>query len=212
MKRGLLYQIWRISQIVLIGIICGCSTPSMKATFEDGSFSTFPEHYSKKAMEYEKTGDLYRSLQNWEIVRSFQAGDKEVEKKIENLKVKLNTLAEEHFNKGVAYYKNNNVRESRNEFLLVLQFNPEHKGALEYLKDRLAGEDFIMYEVKKDDTLKEIARKIYDDPQKDFLIAYFNDMGKDTKLIPETMLRIPVLESNPKKPNSMDLKVKTSRQ
>jgi tetratricopeptide (TPR) repeat protein len=183
----------------------------MKATFKDGSFSTFPEHYSKKAMEYEKTGDLYRSLQSWEIVRKFQTGDKEVEKKIENLKVKLNTLAEEHFNKGVAYYKNNDVRASRNEFLLALQYNPEHKKALEYLKDRLAGEDFIMYEVKKDDTLKEIAGKIYDDPQKDFLIAYFNDMEKDAKLMPETMLRLPVLESIPKKPNSTGLKLKTPK-
>ena len=199
MKRNLLYQIWRISQIVLIGIIFGCTIPSMKATFEDGSISTFPEHYRKKAMEYEGTGDLYRSLQSWEIVRSFQTDDQEVAKKIKDLKVKLNSLADEHFNKGVSHYKNNDVRASRNEFLLALQFNPEHKVALEYLKDKLAGEDFRMYEVKKGDTLKEIARKIYDDPQKEFLIAYFNDMGKDAKLIPETTLRLPVLESIPKK-------------
>ena len=199
MKRVLLYQIWRICKIVLIGIIFGCATPSMRATFEDGSFSTFSEHYRKKAMEYEKTGDLYRSLQSWEIVRSFQTGDQEVTNKIKDLKVKLNTLADEHFNKGVSHYKNNGVRASRNEFLLALRYNPEHEEALEYLKNKLAGEDFRMYEVKKGDTFKEIARKIYDDPQKEFLIAYFNDMGKDAKLIPETTLRLPVLESIPKK-------------
>ncbi len=41
--------------------------------------------------------------------------------------------------------------------------------------------------------------RIYNDPQKDFLIAYFNDLGKDPKLVPKTILRLPILEiSQPK--------------
>jgi len=59
----------------------------------------------------------------------------------------------------------------------------------------LPGEDYILYRAKGGETLKEIARRAFNDPNKDFLIAYFNDLRIDSKLVPGNTLRLPVLES-----------------
>jgi tetratricopeptide (TPR) repeat protein len=63
------------------------------------------------------------------------------------------------------------------------------------LKHKLPGEDYTLYQVKGGDTFKGIARKTFNDPNKDFLIAYFNDLRIDSKLVPGNTLRLPVLES-----------------
>ena len=105
----------------------------------------------------------------------------------------------QHFKKGQSYYQSNSIPAARKEFLLTLYYNPDHTEALSYLKNRLTEEDYTLYEVNAGDTLREIARKNYNDPQKDFLIAYFNDLGKDPKLTPKMILMLPILEiSQPK--------------
>ena len=218
MKRYLPYPIWLISQVLLIILIWGCaaappkppappepaappaSTVPAPPTVERDPFSVFPELYRQKAAEYEKKGELSRALQSWQIVNNFIPADAEAAQKIGDLKTQMQTLADQHFKKGVSAYQNNSLPAARKEFLLALSCNPDHMDALNYLKNKLTGEDYRLYEVQKGDTLKEVARKTYNDPQKDFLIAYFNDLGKNVSLTPKTALKIPILESTPPPP------------
>jgi tetratricopeptide (TPR) repeat protein len=183
--------------ILVILLALGCAAlptkPSEKALEKD-SFSVFPERYRKQALEYEKNGELPRVLQCWEIVNAFQPADEEVNKKIATLKTQIHILADQHFKKGISYYQSRSIPIARKEFLITLYYEPEHREALSYIKNRLNEEDYLRYEVAPQDTLKEIARKVYRDPQKDFLIAYFNDLGKDPKLTPRKILRLPLLD------------------
>ncbi len=200
---------WAIS-IFLIGVILGCAAtppkppepiPPPVPVVEKDPYSQFPEYYRRKAMEYEKQGELKKALYRWQIVASFIPNDEEAVKRVTELKGQLQRSADEHFRKGLSYYQKNLFLEARKEFLLTLYEQPEHKEALNYLKNKLLGDEYKSYEVKKGDTLKDIAQKYYNDPQKDFFIAYFNDLGKDPRLIPKTILKIPVLESSsPKLP------------
>ena len=132
-----------------------------------------PQRYLDLAMRYEKSGELPKALLCWEVVQTFQPTDEEVARKIADLKARMLALAEQHFKQGVSYYKSNSIPAARREFALTLYYNSEHTEALAYLKNRLNEEDYTLYEVNAGDTLREIARKTYNDPQKDFLIALF---------------------------------------
>jgi tetratricopeptide (TPR) repeat protein len=196
-RKLFLHKIWQISLVFWVIVIWGCAAPPTKPTEEKDPFSIFPERYRNKAMEYEKKEELQKALQSWEIVSSFTPSDEAVVKRIVGLKAQIQTLSDQHFKKGLSYYKTNSIESARREFLLVLSYNPDHKEALDYLKHKLTGEDYILYEVGKGDTLKAIAKKKYNDAQKDFLIAYFNDLGKDGRLGPKTTLKLPILEATP---------------
>lgn len=157
-------------------------------------YSQFPDRYRNQAMEYEKSDELPRALQCWEIVLAFRPDDEEGTQKIAALRKQMQTLADEYFKKGLGYYQSHSIPAARKAFLLTLYYNPDQAEALSYLKDRLTEEDHTLYEVKPGDTLKEIAKKVYNDPQKDFLIAHFNDLEKDPKLTPKTTVRLPILD------------------
>ena len=196
----------RITPIILLLLILGCAAAPPKPTLPPApakdSFSVFPERYRHLAVEHEKAGELPRALQDWKIVNSFEPADQEVIKKMDSLKTRMHALAREYFKKGVSYYENHSVATARKAFLLTLYYDPDNKEALSYLKSKLVEEDHTIHEVKPGDTLKGIAKKVYNDPQKDFLIAYFNNLGKNPQPSPKTTLRLPVLEGSPSGPEA----------
>jgi tetratricopeptide (TPR) repeat protein len=199
MKRSLIRSVGRWGVIFWVLVLVGCAatppkpTPE-KPTPEKTSLPSSPQRYLDLAMRYEKSGELPRALLCWEVVQTFQPTDEEVARKIATLKARILALAEQHFKQGLSYYKSNSIPAARREFALTLYYDSEHSEALAHLKNRLNEEDYILYEVKAGDTIREIARKNYNDPQKDFLIAYFNDLGKDPKLAPKMILLLPILE------------------
>lgn len=163
------------------------------------AFSAFPDRYRLKAHENEKRGDLPKALRAWEIVISFIPADEEAEMKISRLKKQIAMLADQHFHKGLAFFRGHSFAMARKEFLFVLYLKPDHKEALQYLKERMAGEEIFTYEVNKGDTIKGVARKFYKDPGKDFLVAYFNGLKVDGHIEPPLILRMPALETLPMK-------------
>jgi tetratricopeptide (TPR) repeat protein len=160
-------------------------------------FSCFPDRYRLKARENEDGGDLPKALKAWEIVKSFIPADEEADKKIAQLKEEIPAAADLHFQKGVAFFQSHSYSLAQKEFLFALYLKPDHGEAAHYLKEKMAGEDIFTYEVRKGDTVKKVARKIYKDPQKDFLIAYFNGLKVDSRLEPPLILRMPIVNSPP---------------
>jgi len=162
-------------------------------------FSDLPDRYRLKAREAGKRGDLPKALKAWEVVKTFIPADEEAGGKIVQLKKQIPATAEQHFRKGLAFFQSHSYTLARKEFLFVLYLKPDHKEALQYLKERMAGEEIFTYEVKKGDTIKGVARKFYKDPQKDFLVAYFNGLKGDGHIEPPLILRMPALETPPMK-------------
>jgi tetratricopeptide (TPR) repeat protein len=188
--------------VLLVLVTLSCAAPPKKPTeptepivpIEKDPFSTFLEECRSKAVTYEKDGELLRALKGWEIVASFIPTDEEVTRRIATLKTQIVSVADQHFKQGLSFYQRNSMEAARKEFLVTLYYNPAHKEALNYLKEKLPGEDYTLYRAKGGETLKEIARKILNDPNKDFLIAYFNNLKIDSKLAPGSTLRLPILE------------------
>ena len=218
MKNRFIKNLFLIFSSLVLFFVTGCATspekskqlPSLSAitgaeTGKD-SFSGFPERYRLKAREDEKRGDLPKALKGWEIVKSFLPTDAEAGKRIPQLNKQIDAVTEWHFQKGLALFKSHSYGSARKEFLLTLYLKPDHAEAIQYLKQKIAGEDSISYEVKKGDTIKEVARKIYKDPQKDFLISYFNNLKVDSSIQPPMTLKIPILDLAPSKETSASTK------
>ena len=207
MKNLFTQKIFPLFLPLVLVLLSGCATSPEKSTpflfpssltgqeSKKDPFSDFPERWRLKARENEKKGDLPKALEAWEVVKSFIPDDNEAERKVAQLKKQIPAVADQHFQKGVAFSKTHSYALARKEFLFALYLMPDHAEAIQYLKQKLAGEDFLTYEVKKEDTIKEVARKIYKDPQKDFLIAYFNGLEADGQIEEPLILRMPILDS-----------------
>ena len=157
---------------------------------------TFLSSYcQKKSLEYEKMNELQMALYYIQIAGSLNPDDKILARRIAVLKSTITNKARRHFKKGVVYFKKNRLKYARKQFLITLRYNPDHIGALEYLKNTLAPKEYIIYKTKKGDTLKSISRKFYSDNKKDFLIVYFNNLKSSKKPAPGTTLKLPMLKS-----------------
>ncbi|MEJ2658959.1 MAG: tetratricopeptide repeat protein, partial [Desulfobacterales bacterium] len=118
---------------------------------------------------------------------------------ISRLKITIAVKSNAYFKKGKEFYGQNRFEEARNQFLTALRYNPDHKPALDYLKNRLIPKEYIFYTTGKSDSLKEISKRFYKDPDLDFLIAYFNNLETGSAPGSGMTLLLPILpaEVNP---------------
>lgn len=173
-----------------------------ETALEKDSFQGSPEKYYLEAIKLERRGEFPKTLFYWRVVQSFTPHDQEVSGKVLFWETRIRKEAENHFSKGLENFKQNSAQEARKEFLIALAYNPEHHQALDYLKHKLNEPVWTIYEVKKGDNMKKISQEIYKDPEKDFLIAYFNPLDSRDPLRPGMTLKLPILP-----PAWMDKKV-----
>jgi tetratricopeptide (TPR) repeat protein len=111
------------------------------------------------------------------------------------LETHIRREADRHFSKGLEHFQKNSIQEARREFLLCLAYQPDHVQALDYLKRRLNEPDTLAYQTREGDTLKKISQEVYQDAEKDFVIAYFNNLETGDSLKPGLTLTLPVITS-----------------
>lgn len=161
----------------------------------------FPSsYYLEKATAYENNDELQTALVYMKIAGTLNPDNQKIIKKISALESTINDKADEHFRNGVIFYNKKRFKAARKQFLTALRYDPHHEEALDYLKNRLIPNGYIRYRVEKNDTLKNISEKFYKDPEKDFLIVYFNDLKSGTEPLPGTVLKLPILPSNVTRP------------
>jgi tetratricopeptide (TPR) repeat protein len=158
-------------------------------------FQALPEKIRLKALELEKNGEFPKALFYWKVVHRFEPHNRAASEKMKALETHIRREAERHFSKGVERFQKNLMREARREFLLCLAYQPEHVQALDYLKHKLYEPDSLAYETREGDTLKKISQEIYQDAEKDFLIAYFNNLEHRDSLKSGLTLKLPVITS-----------------
>jgi tetratricopeptide (TPR) repeat protein len=205
-------QILLLLLAILVLSNCAAVPVSTEEAVTPAAAVLLADVYRNKAISYEKAGEFLKAIEMWKIVNRLSPADRETIKKIDDLQQQADTAAASHFNRGVAHYQKGAAASARKEFLLTLLYNPDHKEALDYLKNKLTGEEYAQHVVKKGDTLQSIAQKFYNDPQKDFLISYFNNFDKQTRLVPDMNLKIPVLEISEQEKTQEDYDSKTEEE
>lgn len=151
-------------------------------------------YYLKKATTFKNNDELQLALFFLKIAATLSPDDMEIVGKISELKLTIDNKSNKHFKKGEKFYNQKNFEEARNQFLTVLRYNPDHKDALDYLKNRLILKEYVNYTCEQNDSLKIISNKFYKDPELVFLIVYFNNLKSDTEPEPGQILKIPILE------------------
>jgi len=151
--------------------------------------------YKNKAIAYEKNRNLTKALEYWKITASMDTFDIKSKGKVALLEAVCQSFAKTHFKKGVTYYKKRQLKNARKEFMIALRHNPKHKQALNYLQNKFTRSVYSTYQVRKGDTYNKIARKIYKDSSKGFLIASVNKLPFKQKPRPGAILKMPRLDN-----------------
>ena len=171
--------------LILVLFFNGCALQLPPPEPGKEAYRSLPDKYRNKALEHERKGQLRKALLDWWIVQSFQPHDhREISAKMKTLQSKARQKAAAHFQKGVAFFHNGALQDARREFLLTLSYEPDHTQALSYLETKLHKPVFRMYVTRKGDTVRKIARKVYHDPGKAFLVTAFNSISPSAVLRP----------------------------
>lgn len=104
------------------------------------------EAHRNKALAYEQEGDLAMSLDQWKIVLEYVPGDSQATARMEEIRGKL--LAEQekasrdrekqavissHFSQGLKFYSENDYARARDQWMAILEIDPHHEKAKEYM-------------------------------------------------------------------------------
>ncbi len=154
-----------------------------------------PKDCQAKASDLEQQDELQMALSYLLVAQALSPEDQAITARIEHLQATCRQKAEEHMQLGVEQYGRKQFEEARRHFLIVLRYDPDNQDAQHYLKQRLISSNHQSYKVQTGDTLQEVAKKIYQDPGKDFLIAYINDLKPGQQPKPGTWLKLPHLEA-----------------
>ncbi|MEN6320441.1 MAG: hypothetical protein ABFD82_17020 [Syntrophaceae bacterium] len=154
--------------------------------------------YRLLAIQYEKNQQFYKAVFMWRVVQKLAPDDRHAGYRIRELEQLIRSEADEHFLKGADYAKQNSFLSARNEFLMTLAYDPNQKSAIDSLRDETASSSCTMYETRQGDTMKKIAQKVYLDPEKYFIVAYFGKLSNDADLKPGMVLKLPVIKAEPK--------------
>jgi tetratricopeptide (TPR) repeat protein len=155
----------------------------------------------EKAGQYEENEELQTALVYLQIAGRLDPDSTKIHEKIASLKSAIDHKAGQHFTTGVEFFKKRRFKDARKQFLTTLRYAPDHKKALDYLNNRFHPKEYRTYKVKDKDTLKNISKKFYKDPSKDFLIACFNNLKTGSELESGIILNLPILESKFNRPS-----------
>jgi tetratricopeptide (TPR) repeat protein len=154
---------------------------------------------TRRAQGYERAGDLGKAVYFWQIAARLEPEDRELSAKIQTLRERIRGKAEEHYARGVRYFQDHDLDKARKEFLSVLLYDPEHEGALDYVRTKLAEKDYTFYRTKGDDTPRTVAKTQYGDPSMAFVVAYFNDLNEQGEIASGSTLKLPIIEKGTRK-------------
>ncbi len=110
------------------------------------------------------------------------------EQRIEQLESQVQAIANEHYQKGINYFSQNETLKGAREMLKTLYFNPAFLTAKTRLSEEINQSDYHIVEVKDGDTYKSLAKQVYNNASRFSLVAYYAD--KQGGLAPGQELRL----------------------
>lgn len=164
-------------------------------------------YYLERGLEFEKNDELQMALFYLKVAGSLNPENEDLTGKIADLKSTIDQKTDQYYKNGVEAYNKKRYNAARKLFLIALRYTPDHKNALDYLKNRLIAGEPINYTVKEKDTLESISKTFYKDPEKVSLIVYFNDLKSNAEPVTGTILKLPILPPEFMKP-SLDVENK----
>jgi tetratricopeptide (TPR) repeat protein len=163
--------------ILMISAATGCAGISKTdLLFEEKEMFAVSYHYLQRANESETVSDWYMAKYFYQIACQLDPENKDIEVKIALLKERIKSQSQLYFQQGLDFYRDGEINKARKALLTALRINPEHQKARIYLVEIIQQPEQNTFKVNQKTDLKTIAQEFYNDPEKSFLIAYFNDI------------------------------------
>jgi tetratricopeptide (TPR) repeat protein len=165
-------------------------------------FRGVPGKYRELSYSAEKAGDLGRALLYRKVVHGFAPEDAEARQQVERLEKKIRGQADRDYKAALALEEAGESAKALRVFLAVLVLDPGHEGAFQWVKNRKnggSGPEFRTWKVREGDTLRKIAAEAYRDPDKEFLVAYFNRLPTGSPVPAGSELRLPDIDTGSSK-------------
>ncbi len=178
-------------------------------------FDGFPARLRILARESRKNGELPKAILLWNAIKGFEPDDREAREAVSALEATARREAESHFRNGVDLQDRGNLEAARWEFLLALAADPGHEDALRRVKGTAGPPEIVVYEIRRGDTPRSVATKVYDDPEMAILVSHFAEGGQGGNGTLEEGKRVvlpapePWPEANGPKPGNSLSKVRT---
>ena len=184
-------------------ILCGCAVTmdSVSEFLGAGPWWTAAQTgtVSERARALEARGELTMALDHWRLVEQLTMDPTAASSEISRLNTKISESVNAHYQKGMAELRKKNQVAARNHFLAALRYDPAYQPALIQLNARFSPFPLAVHLSASGDHPDTVAKEVFGDEKKAFLVAWFNDLPVDQALTPGTLLILPKLEKTPHK-------------
>ncbi len=189
--------------IIATVILCGCAGTmnSVSALLSAGPWWTAAQagNLSERARSLEAHGELAMALDHWRLVGRIATDPAVAVREISRLESKIAEAVYAHYQNGMAELRNNQPAAARNHFLAALRLDPTFRPALIQINGRFSPFPLAVHLSAPGDQPVTVAKAVFGDEEKAFLVAWFNDLPVDQALKPGTLLILPKLEKRPTK-------------
>ena len=152
-----------------------------------------------RARELEAHGELTMALDHWRLVQRIAIDQAEASRETTRLEKKIDDAVQSHHQNGLAALRKRELEAARNHFLAALRLDPTFQPALKQIKACFSPFPMAVYLAESGDHPASVAKKVFGDEGKAFLVAWFNDLPEDDVLIPGSLLILPKIEKAPLK-------------
>jgi len=151
-------------------LLCGCAI-MQPHSIDQRSAGVLQQ----RAKAWEGSGEMRKALLAYRAVQSLSSGDPAVAGSVQALRNRLREQAERHFAQGRRLVAQGRSLAARQAFMKALAAQPGHESALAGLRRIAKGSGHVAYTLRTGEGPREVAAKVYRDPEKAFLVAYFLD-------------------------------------
>ncbi len=150
-----------------------------------------------RARELEACGEFVMALDHWRLVQRIGIDQAEARGEIERMESTVAAAVQIHYQKGLVELRQKNLPAARNHFLTALRLDPGFQPAAKQINARFSPFPLAVYLSAPDDRPASVAKKVFGDEKKAFLVAWFNDLPENDALKPGTVLILPKLDKAP---------------
>ena len=154
---------------------------------------------SERARSLEARGELAMALDHWRLVDRIAMDPAAASREISRLKSKIAEAVNAHYQHGMAELSKNRQAAARNHFLAALRLDPTFRPALIQINARFSPFPLAVHLSTSGDHPETVAKAVFGDEEKAFLVAWFNDLPVDQALTSGTLLILPKLKKRPTK-------------
>ncbi len=173
---------------IILALIAAATMMGCAGLRPDRGQGGLPAHYESLAVTYENRGDLKSALYYRRILQDVSPEDDQAKAQVSRLEAMIAHRVAGHLKNAAAYYEKNAYEAARTELMTALKYDPDSKEALEFLKSKAPRQGLLRYKVVKGDSFQSIAQKVYGDPEKDSLVAFF--MGQKMTEFPQPGIHV----------------------